>query len=273
MMRVLVIGLGSMGKRRVRCLKRLPPQNTASRLWTTGRRRQRLRWMPGWSVPRPTCISATASRRWSAAYRSSPKPMPTSCCCGSSPRSSGISWSTLSPAPQCGSSVCWVQPAPSNGIKASERRRRRRALRPNGRRWLASREGGERRVVPSDEALASPPMRYSGLAHSSAPTEKQLATGEVEEPRRKAPKRARGGLKGGNHCHAPALSFVWYNFVKIHKAHKLTPAMAAGITDKLWSVEDIVALVEASEPKPRKRGPYKERAAWSAVQVSDILRR
>jgi len=49
--------------------------------------------------------------------------------------------------------------------------------------------------------------------------------------------------------------------------------MAAGITDKLWSVEDIVALVEASEPKPRKRGPYKERAAWSAVQVSDILRR
>jgi hypothetical protein len=54
---------------------------------------------------------------------------------------------------------------------------------------------------------------------------------------------------------------VWYNFVKLHKAHKLTPAMAAGITDKLWSVEDIVALVEASEPKPGKRGPYKKHAA------------
>jgi len=54
---------------------------------------------------------------------------------------------------------------------------------------------------------------------------------------------------------------VWYNFVKLHKAHKLTPALAAGITDKLWSVEDIVALVEASEPKPGKRGPYKKRAA------------
>jgi IS1 family transposase len=64
-----------------------------------------------------------------------------------------------------------------------------------------------------------------------------------------------------NHCHALALYFVWYNFVKIHKAHKLTPAMAAGITDKLWSVEDIVALVEASEPKPGKRGPYKKRVA------------
>jgi hypothetical protein len=47
----------------------------------------------------------------------------------------------------------------------------------------------------------------------------------------------------------------------IHKAHKLTPAMAAGMTDKLWSVEDIVALVEASKPKPGKRGPYKKRIA------------
>jgi hypothetical protein len=58
-----------------------------------------------------------------------------------------------------------------------------------------------------------------------------------------------------------SLYFVWYNFVKIHKAHKLTPAMAAGMTDKLWSVEDIVALVEASKPKPGKRGPYKKRIA------------
>jgi hypothetical protein len=34
----------------------------------------------------------------------------------------------------------------------------------------------------------------------------------------------------------------------VHKAHKFTPAMA-GITDELWSVEDLVALVEASEPR------------------------
>jgi IS1 family transposase len=62
-----------------------------------------------------------------------------------------------------------------------------------------------------------------------------------------------------NHCHALALYFVWYNFVKIHKAHKLSPAMAAGLADKLWAIEDIVALVEAAEPKPGKRGPYKKR--------------
>jgi hypothetical protein len=71
--------------------------------------------------------------------------------------------------------------------------------------------------------------------------------------------------KFDNHCHALALYFVWYNFVKLHKAHKLTPAMAAGITDKLWSVEDIVALVEASEPKPGKRGPYKKRSRRSLI--------
>lgn len=65
--------------------------------------------------------------------------------------------------------------------------------------------------------------------------------------------------KFDNHCHALALYFVWYNFVKVHKTLRMSPAMAAGITDKLWSIEDIAALVEASEPKSGKRGPYKVR--------------
>ena|SRR3981189_1923305 len=41
--------------------------------------------------------------------------------------------------------------------------------------------------------------------------------------------------KFDNHCHALALYFVWYNFVKVHKSIRLSPAIAAGITDKLWS--------------------------------------
>ena len=61
--------------------------------------------------------------------------------------------------------------------------------------------------------------------------------------------------KFDNHCHALALYFVWYNFVKVHKTLRMSPAMAAGITDKLWSIEDIAALVEAAEPKSGKRGP------------------
>jgi len=35
--------------------------------------------------------------------------------------------------------------------------------------------------------------------------------------------------------------------------------MAAGVSDRLWEMSDIVALVEAAEPKPGKRGPYKKR--------------
>jgi IS1 family transposase len=53
--------------------------------------------------------------------------------------------------------------------------------------------------------------------------------------------------KVANHCHALALYFVWYNFVRIHKTLKVTPAMAAGVTDKLWSMADIVALIDAHD--------------------------
>jgi len=50
-----------------------------------------------------------------------------------------------------------------------------------------------------------------------------------------------------NHCHMVALYAVWYNFVNLHKTLKMTPAMAAGVADKLWSVGDIVDLIEAVE--------------------------
>ncbi len=62
-----------------------------------------------------------------------------------------------------------------------------------------------------------------------------------------------------NHAHMVALYTVWYRFVKIHKGHKLTPAMAAGMPDRLWSMEDVAELVEASLPKPGKREPHTPR--------------
>lgn len=43
--------------------------------------------------------------------------------------------------------------------------------------------------------------------------------------------------------------------------------MEAGITDRLWSIEDIVALVEAAEAKPAKRGAYRKRTASDASLV------
>jgi IS1 family transposase len=50
-----------------------------------------------------------------------------------------------------------------------------------------------------------------------------------------------------NHYHALSLYFAFYNFVKMHKTLRMTPAMAAGITDRLWSMEDIVRLVDEAE--------------------------
>lgn len=43
--------------------------------------------------------------------------------------------------------------------------------------------------------------------------------------------------------HAVSLHFMYYNFVRIHQTLKVTPAMAAGVTDRLWDVEDIVRLI------------------------------
>ena len=50
-----------------------------------------------------------------------------------------------------------------------------------------------------------------------------------------------------NHAAAVALNYFAYNFIQIHRTLRMNPAMAAGVTDKLWSVEDLVALWETEE--------------------------
>jgi IS1 family transposase len=61
-----------------------------------------------------------------------------------------------------------------------------------------------------------------------------------------------------NHMHMIALYTVWYNFVKMHKSLRMTPAMAAGITDRLWLTEDIAEMVDATLPLPGPLGPCKK---------------
>lgn len=61
-----------------------------------------------------------------------------------------------------------------------------------------------------------------------------------------------------NHGHMVALYALWYNFVRIHKTLRVTPAMAAGIADRLWSMEDVVALID-------------ERAERNATRLADRL--
>jgi hypothetical protein len=53
-----------------------------------------------------------------------------------------------------------------------------------------------------------------------------------------------------NHSHALSLYFAWYNWVRIHQTLRVTPAMAAGLTDRLWSMEDIANMIDASLPAP-----------------------
>lgn len=48
-----------------------------------------------------------------------------------------------------------------------------------------------------------------------------------------------------NHAHAIALHFMHYNFVRIHKSLKVTPAMAAGVSQTLWTLEDVVKMADA----------------------------
>jgi hypothetical protein len=47
-----------------------------------------------------------------------------------------------------------------------------------------------------------------------------------------------------NHAAAVALHYMHYNFARIHQTTRVTPAIAAGIADHVWSLEEIVALLD-----------------------------
>ena len=61
------------------------------------------------------------------------------------------------------------------------------------------------------------------------------------------------------HVNALSLYFVFYNFVRQHKTLRCSPAMAAGISKTLWSMEDVVALIDAREVAPARPRVYKVR--------------
>jgi IS1 family transposase len=60
---------------------------------------------------------------------------------------------------------------------------------------------------------------------------------------------------------AVSLHFMHYNYCRPHSSlgKKVTPAMAAGITDHVWTLQELIALLEAAEGTPTRRGPYKKR--------------
>jgi IS1 family transposase len=64
--------------------------------------------------------------------------------------------------------------------------------------------------------------------------------------------------KYANHVYALALFFMHYNFVRQHKTLRMSPAMAAGLTDTLWEMSDIAERIDARVNAPKARGPYKK---------------
>jgi hypothetical protein len=55
-----------------------------------------------------------------------------------------------------------------------------------------------------------------------------------------------------NHAAAVALNYFAYNFIKIHRTLRVSPAMAAGVDSRLWSVEDLVTLWESYERRAER---------------------
>jgi IS1 family transposase len=62
-----------------------------------------------------------------------------------------------------------------------------------------------------------------------------------------------------NHAAMVAIHAVYYNFARIHKTLRITPSMAASLSDHVWSLEEIVQMADSYIAKPSKRGPYKNK--------------
>ena len=64
-----------------------------------------------------------------------------------------------------------------------------------------------------------------------------------------------------NHVAMVAIHSVCYNFARIHKTLRITPAMAAGLSASTWTLEDIITMADSYMSKPGKRRPCNKRQA------------
>jgi hypothetical protein len=62
---------------------------------------------------------------------------------------------------------------------------------------------------------------------------------------------------------------MYYNFCKIHSKLRVTPAMAAQVSHKIWDVSDIAALLDEQDRAiaTQKRGPHNKKIAWQSVDA------
>jgi hypothetical protein len=108
---------------------------------------------------------------------------------------------------------------------------------------------GEKRYSPA-ECIGAAKHRVEG-----APDPKHVSTSFVERSNLNLRMHTRRftrltnafSKKIENHAHSVALFALYYNFVRIHKTLRTTPAMAANVTKRLWEIGDIVDVLESWE--------------------------
>lgn len=111
---------------------------------------------------------------------------------------------------------------------------------------------GECCAMKKERMLGAPDMKTVSTSH----VERQNLT--MRMSMRRFTRLTNGfSKKIENHMHAISLHFMHYNFCRIHKTIKVTPAMEAGIASRVWELSDVVDLIP--EPVAKKRGPYKKR--------------
>lgn len=124
-------------------------------------------------------------------------------------------------------------------------------------------KGHERKYSPS-ECTGTKKQRVEG-----SPDPRHVSTSHVERQnltmrmhmRRFTRLTNAFSKKFENHMHMVALYTVWYNFIRIHKKLRVTPAMEAGLSDSVWDMDDLVQIMEDRAPKPGRPKTYKKRDA------------
>ena len=127
--------------------------------------------------------------------------------------------------------------------------------------------GGDEGEQRNGEAYAETQEFLRKDIYIGDPDERAISTSYVERQNltqrmsnRRLTRRTNGYSKRiENHAHQIALHFWHYNFARIHESLRVTPAMEAGVTDRLWDFNDLVKLIEDDDPKHGPRGPYRKK--------------
>src|SRR5580700_10141553 len=117
--------------------------------------------------------------------------------------------------------------------------------------------------APAENEVRYSPARCIGCATKDVtgnPDPKHISTSSVERQNwtvrtnmRRYTRLSNGfSRKLENHAATVALNYFAHNFIKIHRTLRMTPAMAAGVTDRLWDVADLVALWESYERRAER---------------------